>query len=469
MTSPSLDTTFGNSISNYKIATISGTSTTLSMSTATAGADEVIVAIVAYEIGSGTTPSISSITESSHTLTFTHLVSFNNPTSGAHDQTIEIWTAKAAAIFNSGAASITYTFNWSGGTVDNTAIVLFAVKNVGSINSPLDPNGTLPASAYNTTVVGAPAVTFSTTNPDDLLIGVSARCANGVGLTEPSGWSTIANQDITAGVNWTSAAAYYKSVSSTQSSTTFQDANPTTDISWLEGVVAFTADVSNSGSWASTETADAMDFVGSLGGPPTGSWHSTEADDTLAASGFPELPNGSWFVTEPTDTASIHGYTGTPPVITNYVTGGAADSGGSGITSANVTLSTPVAGELIVVQVTTGGYFHHGFPAESPVPISDTAGLTWHLRSSFTPPADPDFDEPSQINCQVWWAEAPAALTSDVITVETASATGFIAITAIAIVGGVGFDGNADLPDEVDNGGSGEPNVTVSTSGTTRS
>jgi hypothetical protein len=420
----------------------------------TSNADDTICAIICYQSAGGAS-SITGIADAA-SLSWSKYDTYNAGSQGGNTYYIDVWTATASAPLSNDEISITFNAENTGEVI----VYAFGVANTSGIDADSPFHGSGSSSDPS---VGS----ISTAKAKSVLV----VAANAGYAPQAITWSGLQNLGGAngGGPNYVATGFAIEGFSSTQSGySTGSAANSQSD--WDATALAFDYSAPGvTGTWASTEADDTLSGEGSLEGPPTGTWNSTEAHDTWAATGFPELPNGSWFVTEPTDTASIHGYTGTPPVITNYVTGGAADSGGSGITSANVTLSTPVAGELIVVQVTTGGYSHHGFPAESPVPISDTAGLTWHLRSSFTPPADPDFDEPSQINCQVWWAEAPAALTSDVITVETASATGFIAITAIAIVGGVGFDGNADLPDEVDNGGSGEPNVTVSTSGTTRS
>ena len=476
------DFKFSNKANNGRVASGSSLS---SIGLSQVDPNDIIVWCVHYETdssadgyggGYATTTTISDT--DSLTWTLRKRIEWREATNQTYN-TLEIWWALASTFHTNSTWSLTATPTNadSGQGIDGALQFIFNASNCNT-TAPWDTSSQLPVSTTNTN---------DSAGADEALAGCYTKDTNALPFTvmagttyaffnqtfaAPTGGGTWSFTDTNngSGANYKGLLAAWVPFAAQFTNQTVTFSNPTSNFGVIFDALTSDASVVNTNaSWASTETADAMDFVGSPEGPPTGSWHSTEAHDTWAATGFPELPNGSWFVTEPTDTASIHGYTGTPPVITNYVTGGAADSGGSGITSANVTLSTPVAGELIVVQVTTGGYFHHGFPAESPVPISDTAGLTWHLRSSFTPPADPDFDEPSQINCQVWWAEAPAALTSDVITVETASATGFIAITAIAIVGGVGFDGNADLPDEVDNGGSGEPNVTVSTSGTTRS
>jgi uncharacterized protein YcfJ len=58
------------------------------------------------------------------------------------------------------------------------------------------------------------------------------------------------------------------------------------------------------GIWASAEAKDAFAALGGLLG---GAWHSTEAADAFAAIGHPEYPTGAWHSTEGTDTSIVIG------------------------------------------------------------------------------------------------------------------------------------------------------------------
>ena len=335
---------------------------------------------------------------------------------------------------------------WAGGTIQKFVVV--ASSGGGSNDYMYSSNGSswtqqnLTGTAYNWVCIryssdlGMIGVVGGNT-------GVWVYSTNGTSFTQvatglgSNAFSALCwSHSLTLWIMANSSSIYYSS-----NGTSWSDVSAPSSANWAAAIAL--DPVALTGTWASTDGTDTFSGEGSLGGPPTGTWNSTEGTDALAAEGHPEYPSGTWVSTEVTDTLAFKGYAGSPPIVDTYVTGGAADSGGSGVTSGNVTLSTAVPGEIIVVQVTTGGYYHYGSPAESPTPISDTAGLTWHLRKSFTPTGDPDYGS-DQMTCQIWWAIAPDALVSDVITVESAT-TGFIAITAIGIIGGVGFDGNADL------------------------
>lgn len=101
-----------------------------------------------------------------------------------------------------------------------------------------------------------------------------------------------------------------------------------------------------------------------------------------------------------------------------------------------VTLSTTKADDIIVFV--TGAETTTGAPAVASV--SSTSGLTWHKRSAVT----------SGLNDQeVWWAHAPAVLTSEVITVTYAQTFDDWAATAFAVSGcstSAPFDSNVSLP-----------------------
>ena len=301
-----LDTTFG----TFSGAAYSGglTVTTAGNTAKTAGPNEVVVVVVSYESDSSTPPTISGITESSSTLTFSKVgYKKSTETSG---ETIEVWTAPATSQYNAAASSLTLTINWTSGAsnIDDYAVLAFAVQGVASITSPLDSNSGLPASASNDgTSATPPTVTFSTSQADDLLIGISARARDTGGTVVPSDWTQIGSVGTEAGGLYQQLAAYYKSVNATQSSASFKDASTANDPSWTEMVLAFTADsLLLSGTWESTEATDTMSFDD----PLQGVWASIELKDIMDI-GYPELA-GVWASTEATDAFSAAGYTTIP-------------------------------------------------------------------------------------------------------------------------------------------------------------
>ena len=303
MASPVLDTTFGNFTATGYVGGL--TVTTAGNTAKTAGSNEVVVAVVSYESNSNTPPTISGITESSSTLTFSKVgyIESTDPSG----ETIEVWTAPAASQYNAAGSSLALTINWTSGAsdIDDYCALTFAVQGVASITSPLDSNTGLPASASNNgTSTTPPTVTFSTSQADDLLIGISARARDTGGTVVPSGWTQIGSVGTEAGSLYQQLAAYYKSVTATQSSASFKDASTANDPSWTEMVLAFTADSLLSGTWESTEATDTMSFDG----PLQGVWASIELKDIMDIAGYPELA-GVWASTEATD--AFTGVTGT--------------------------------------------------------------------------------------------------------------------------------------------------------------
>src|SRR6202043_2478117 len=148
-------------------------------------------------------------------------------------------------------------------------------------------NVSIPASAFNTTTAGPPTVTFSTSLNHDLLIGITLvgnpfRSGGGQTPVTPSGWTNVGEANDNSGLAGIEISVNSKSVTSTQSSATYQDAAVDTDVSWTELVFALTADPTP---------------------PPTGTMGPTEAKDTFAGAGYPEL-SGVWASTEAKDVFS---------------------------------------------------------------------------------------------------------------------------------------------------------------------
>lgn len=175
----------------------------------------------------------------------------------------------------------------------------------------------------------------------------------------------------------------------------------------------------NFAAWASTEAKDVFAAAGGLLG---GSWHSTEAPDTMAQ------PFGTWASTEAPDHFSGAG-SPTPPLgLDVQAVGGAHGSSGSPITSATVALTTTFADDVIVVGIYSGGFWHQGAVTS----ITDTAGLTWKKRASRQVVTN-HLNGTQDSFLETWWAHKPTA-GATTITVNT-DPTGAIALDAWAIKG----------------------------------
>ena len=134
----------------------------------------------------------------------------------------------------------------------------------------------------------------------------------------------------------------------------------------------------------------------------------------------------------------------------------AANSGGGNAVFGNITLSTSVAHDVIVLCVFNELGSHNGNNPIAISGVSDTAGLTWTKRSSKT------FGKGA---VEIWYAIASAMLSSDTITFNFASTTDDWSCMAFAVSGAdtsSPWDTNGALPASNDGLG-GTPSVSVST------
>lgn len=128
--------------------------------------------------------------------------------------TVELWKAPLGSRTTYGATTVTVNMN---AVVDGIAGVFFAT--VGDFvpgGCTLDPNASLPATGGQAST--PPAVTFSTTNPDDLLLWV-AGADTGSLQVNPNGWTNIQATGIFP-VNQCHVAAAFLSVSAKQTNVT---------------------------------------------------------------------------------------------------------------------------------------------------------------------------------------------------------------------------------------------------------
>ena len=135
----------------------------------------------------------------------------------------------------------------------------------------------------------------------------------------------------------------------------------------------------------------------------------------------------------------------------------AANSGGGNAVSGNVTLSTSVLHDVIVLCVFNQSGSHNG---NNPIAIfvcePHGRGLAWTKRSSKT------FGKGA---VEIWYTIAPAMLSSDTITFNFASTTDDWSCMAFAVSGAdtsAPWDTNGALPASNDGSG-GTPSVSVTT------
>ncbi len=120
-----------------------------------------------------------------------------------------------------------------------------------------------------------------------------------------------------------------------------------------------------------------------------------------------------------------------------------------------LTLTTANAGDIIIV----GGLCNlgiSGFPT-GVSSITDVAGLTWHKRVDANVPGGA-----GDFYIFEYYAVAPSALSSDVITVTFSRATTYLSMAAFGVSGAntsSPFDPNASIPTQTDGGS----NAVVST------
>ena len=214
----------------------------------TSGTNELAVAVIAYGgmalAGGGVTS--FTVTANAVVLTFSLYSKVQGPSS-SHYQTIEVWTCQSAAQFNSGAASTTTALVLSQ-TIDDAVVSINAVQGLHSIGAPFDPNVSIPNGTVVTSMTTPPILTFSTSNPDDLLFFISAEGDTPSATGTPIGWTSVGGGTNGGGARYQDSNVSIKSVSSKQSSATVQDNNTTISLnSWSAIVGAFTGDASGGG------------------------------------------------------------------------------------------------------------------------------------------------------------------------------------------------------------------------------
>lgn len=378
-----------------------------------AGAPEISIATTATDtllvlgINANNNVTVSSLT-SSNSLTWTKQKAYTYAT-GPYDA--EIWTAPFSS---AGIETVTINFSSSSSGFSANALAI-AGYNTGT---PLDGNASLPGTANGTS--GDPtSASIDTTNTVDCLIAFGGQQGNASIFTgASSGWTLGDSSGGYDSNTDTSSALAYQFVTSAQSGVT-NAFTPSVSGKW--GVVTIAVEgppPPPSGTWASTEATDIFAGTGDI--PPYGTWSSLETADK-----FVTPPFGTWGSTEAKDTFAATGDIPPPLQFDASATGGASDPTASGISTANVTLSTNFTNEVIVLEVVVGGFWHQSTVDT----VTDTAGLTWKRRHKrFVAGSD-------QCDVEVWWAHAPTKLTGDVITVNLVGLAGAISMVACGIAG----------------------------------
>lgn len=423
-----------------------GTTTTCAATLTTTASHDVIVACI--ETKGGTVSGIADVAG----LTWTKRTSFNPASNSTVD--MEIWWAHAPSPLT--ADVITATLSSTAGV----SMIVFAVSGA-NFGAPFDGHNANSIKVDNAGSGNPSAVITTDDTRGGFIFGVIGSDDGGGSVTSvATGMNVFLDAETTTTGQVDRVAVGYKIATANQTnfSLSFTQNGGGANDRYLMADCIIAGGYT--GTWASTEAADVFAATGGILG---GSWHSTEPADIWAAMGYPQL-TGSWASTEAKDVLDFHG-----PIQGSWVSTESADiaamvgalvpalgldgiaSGGvSGApsTTSTVTLTTTHTNDVIVVCVNTGGNFNRGHVTG----IADTAGLTWRKRQQrYVVGVTP--------SVEIWWAHAPLALTSDVITVTTTS-TGATALTAFGVCGAnylAPWDRNPQAAWFADNYGSGNP------------
>jgi hypothetical protein len=131
---------------------------------------------------------------------------------GDSNEEVDEWWAVASSPLSNDVISL----GESGSSSYNTVAIAFGISGANTL-SPFDSNSGLPRTRTGTS--GTPTVTgVSTSNANDIIIGLVGYRNNATGETAAAGYTLIASQTYGTGSSQQWGAAEYKIVSSTQSS-----------------------------------------------------------------------------------------------------------------------------------------------------------------------------------------------------------------------------------------------------------
>lgn len=367
----------------------------------TANADDVVIVVVGYSNAT----SITGISDTAG-LSWSKIATKING-GGATD----VWYAKAVAVLAND--EITVALNETG---YNASFVAFGVANANA-SSPIDSDSPFTASGNGNAVISS-----INTAATDTLFFIAAWSNNGNDPFTWSGLTDLGSCNSGGGNDSTSFGLSFTPFSATQSGySTGNSAQSVND-------------------WSAVGFA-----IAGKPPPPSGTWESTGAPDTFAASGFETGPPvGTWESTGATDTFSASGTVPPPPLqLDGYATAGISEVSGDGyaaITTGTVTLSTTTGNDVIVLAIAAGGFY----AASQITSVADMAGLTWKRRNrawqnggnKSAEAANYDSGLVNQgLDIEIWWAHAPAALSGDVISVNCTEGNGSMSLLAFGVSG----------------------------------
>jgi hypothetical protein len=294
------------------------------------------------------------------------------------------------------APTIVTNVNWNApsfgdpGDFSGDLVYAFTVSGLGDITKPFDPNALSVALASQIGgSASAPTVDISTTNADDLLFNITLNSGNNTVPTVTTGFTASPFSPNPTNDADVDSLLQLMAVSAPQSATPIVASF--TDTNWLSIALAFTAD---SGGIATPGNAGI-------------------------------IPN---------------------PVLT------AGTNGAVGISGASQTVSyeTDAANEIVTVFINYGP--SSGVGPASVTGVTDTNGLTWEKRCSFSTPVavDPNGQGLSNtiVSADIWWASSPTAQ-SGTITIDFSEAVDGTASTQAFINVGsqsAPWDTNSSLP-----------------------
>lgn len=279
--------------------------TSASVPYTTTAAHQIIVLITGSENNSAVAPATVSTVTDTNSLTWhkRKSQSFLSPSSPNTYDNTEMWWAHAPTAV-SGTINVTMS-----SAVDAGGMISLSFAGIPNTAAPWDANASLPATVTNPTASAiAPSVTISTTSTVSYVLEIwSSPTTNNQQEIAPFGTTGMGGVNNNGGVNdshmFVAGAAFTSPQSSLVAHLNFANDR------WGFIVDALSGDAPSgiSGTWATTE---AMDTFAATGYPgfygQTGYLNTTEAQDVFAAAGYPAIA-GTLTVTEAPDVFSAYG------------------------------------------------------------------------------------------------------------------------------------------------------------------
>lgn len=190
--------------------------TVVSGTLTTSHSPDLIFALVVGVHFSGTAPAINLPTDTLGGLTWTQMGATVSGTLASQGSTVQL----SVAVFTAPAAgtvsgAVTGHF---GVAVEHACIIVFGTTGLYSTADPFDGNAAEYQAGFGDP--SAPTLTYSTSQPDDLLLLFDGNADSGTPST-PAGWTQGGRiLDANANAYYGQASVFYKSVSATQSGQT---------------------------------------------------------------------------------------------------------------------------------------------------------------------------------------------------------------------------------------------------------